>query len=90
MKTGTDLGTDFALRLATEEDIPALNALIEASVRGLQADDYTQARIEGALGNVLGLDTQLIRDRTCFVADAFTSTRHAQTVEDESGGANYR
>lgn len=61
--------TRFTLRLATEEDIPALHALIEASVRGLQAGDYTQAQIEGALGTVLGLDTQLIRDRTYFVAE---------------------
>jgi GNAT superfamily N-acetyltransferase len=60
----------FNLRLATEEDIPTLHALIEASVRGLQAGDYTQAQIEGALGTVLGLDTQLIRDRTYFVAEA--------------------
>jgi GNAT superfamily N-acetyltransferase len=59
---------DFRLRLATDEDIPALHALIEASVRGLQADDYTPAQIEGALGTVLGLDTQLIADRTYFVA----------------------
>ena len=60
----------FQLRLATEEDIPTLHALIEASVRGLQAGDYTPAQIEGALGTVLGLDTQLIRDRTYFVAEA--------------------
>jgi GNAT superfamily N-acetyltransferase len=60
----------FTLRLATEEDIPALDALIEASVRELQAGDYTQAQIAGALGTVLGLDTQLIRDRTYFVAEA--------------------
>jgi len=59
----------FRLRLATEEDIPALNVLIEASVRGLQAGDYTEAQIEGALGTVLGLDTQLIRDGTYFVAE---------------------
>ena len=61
----------FRLRVATEEDIPALHALIEASVRGLQAGDYTPAQIEGALGTVLGLDTQLIRDRTYFVAEEF-------------------
>jgi hypothetical protein len=30
----------FNLRLATEEDVPALQALIEAFVRGLQAGDY--------------------------------------------------
>jgi GNAT superfamily N-acetyltransferase len=59
----------FRLRLATEEDIPALHSLIEASVRGLQAGDYTPAQIEGALGTVLGLDTQLIRDWTYFVAE---------------------
>ena len=61
----------FTLRLATEADIPALHALIEASVRGLQARDYTPAQIEGALGTVLGLDTQLIADQTYFVAETF-------------------
>jgi GNAT superfamily N-acetyltransferase len=59
----------FAIRLATEADIPALHALIESSVRGLQVHDYTPAQIEGALGTVLGLDTQLIADRTYFVAE---------------------
>jgi GNAT superfamily N-acetyltransferase len=59
----------FTLRLATEADVPALHALIEASVRGLQAGDYTPAQIEGALGTVLGLDTQLIQDRTYFLAE---------------------
>ncbi len=62
--------TAFQLRLATDEDVPALHGLIEASVRGLQAADYTPAQIEGALGTVLGLDTQLIRDRTYFMAEA--------------------
>lgn len=60
----------FSLRLATEGDIPALNALVEASVRGLHVDDYTPAQIEGALGTALGVDTQLIRDRTYFIAEA--------------------
>ena len=60
----------FSLRLATDEDIPALHQLIEASVRGLQTNDYTPAQIEGALGTVLGLDTQLVRDQTYFVAEA--------------------
>jgi GNAT superfamily N-acetyltransferase len=71
----------FTLRLATEEDIPALHALIEASVRGLQAGDYTQTQIEGALGTVLGLDTQLIRDKTYFVAEiADTAPAPAQNA----------
>jgi GNAT superfamily N-acetyltransferase len=59
----------FTLRLATEDDVPALHALIESSVRGLQANDYTPLQIEGALGTVLGLDTQLIRDKTYFIAE---------------------
>jgi len=59
----------FQLRLATEADLPALHALIEQSVRVLQAGDYTPAQMEGALGTVLGVDTQLIRDRTYFVAE---------------------
>jgi len=62
-------GSLFRLRLATEEDIPKLHALIEASVRGLQAGDYTPDQIEGALGTVLGLDTQLIADQTYFIAE---------------------
>ena len=70
MKSHKDSGAVFALRLATEEDVPALNKLIEASVRGLQAGDYTAAQIDGALGTVLGLDTQLIRDRTYFLAES--------------------
>ena len=60
----------YSIRLATEDDIPGLHALIEASVRGLQAGDYTPAQMEGALGTVLGVDTQLIRDRTYFVAES--------------------
>jgi GNAT superfamily N-acetyltransferase len=59
----------FQLRVATEQDIPTLHALIEASVRGLQTNDYTPAQVQGALGTVLGLDTQLIRDQTYFIAE---------------------
>jgi GNAT superfamily N-acetyltransferase len=60
----------FSLRIATDDDIPALHALVEASVRGLQANDYTAAQIEGALGTALGVDTELICDRTFFIAEA--------------------
>src|ERR1700678_4251709 len=65
-----DQATGFTLRLGTEEDTPALEALIEASVRGLQAGDYSPAQIDGALGTVLGLDSVLIADQTYFVAEA--------------------
>ena len=66
--------TGLSIRLAQQSDIPALHTLIEASVRGLQADYYTPAQIEGALGTVLGLDTQLIRDQTYFLAEVEDAT----------------
>src|SRR6202453_4235297 len=80
----------FVLRLATEEDIPALHALIEASVRGLQAGDYTSAQIEGALGTVLGLDTQLIRDQTYFIAETISAKDSAQPKLAACGGWSKR
>ena len=64
----------FTIRVATPADVPLLHALIEASVRGLQANDYTPAQIEGALGTVLGLDTQLIADETYFVVEAVNAS----------------
>ena len=60
---------EIRIRLATPQDVPALHGLIEASVRRLQAGDYTPAQIEGALGTVLGLDTQLVADQTYFIAE---------------------
>jgi GNAT superfamily N-acetyltransferase len=80
----------FALRLATEDDIPALHALIEASVRGLQAGDYTQAQIEGALGTVLGLDTQLIADGTYFIAESLSGNPDARQPPAGCGGWSKR
>ena len=61
----------IAIRLAEERDIPELSRLIEASVRGLQAGDYSAAQLEGALKAVYGVDTRLIADGTYFVAEAF-------------------
>lgn len=60
----------FTLRKATIGDIPNLREVIEASVRGLQANDYSPAQIEGALQSVYGVDTQLIADGTYFAAEA--------------------
>jgi GNAT superfamily N-acetyltransferase len=58
---------NFLLRPATLEDIPRLREIIQASVRTLQAADYTPAQLEGALESVYGVDTQLIADGTYFV-----------------------
>ena len=58
------------LRLATSQDIPALQNLIDQSVRSLSVDYYSPAQIDSALTNVFGVDTQLIADQTYFVAEA--------------------
>jgi GNAT superfamily N-acetyltransferase len=58
------------LRVAVPADIPVLRELIERSVRGLQAQDYTPAQIEGALHTVFGVDSQLIADGTYIVGEA--------------------
>ena len=59
----------FSVRRATMDDIPRLRKLIEASVRGLQTEDYSAAQIDGALRSVYGVDSQLIADGTYFVAE---------------------
>ncbi len=57
------------LRKATPADIPRMREIIEASVRGLQAADYSPAQIDGALKSVYGVDSQLIADGTYFAAE---------------------
>ncbi len=59
----------FSLRKATLEDRPALEQLIADSARGL-SPDYTAAQVEAALGSAFGVDSELIRDGTYFVAEA--------------------
>src|ERR1700677_2646790 len=59
----------FVIRRATPEDIAPLQVLIDLSVRVLQMEDYSPAQIEGALGTVFGVDSQLIADGTYFVAE---------------------
>lgn len=59
--------TPWPIRLAGEEDIPALEALIPLSVHGLQSGAYSEAQRHAALGPVFGVDRQLIRDGTYFV-----------------------
>ena len=68
---------DFLIRLATAADVPALAALIELSVRGLQSRDYSPQQIELALKTVYGVDTQLIADGTYFVAETASGGNRA-------------
>lgn len=57
----------IAIRLATFDDIPALEVLIADSVMNLQPQ-YTREQRLAALGSVFGVDRQLIADGTYFAA----------------------
>jgi len=58
----------YTLRCATVDDIPALAALIPRSVRAHSTTYYSAAQTEAAIRYVFGVDSQLIADRTYFVA----------------------
>src|ERR1700674_1406454 len=68
------------IRVAEARDIPLLRELIEASVRGLQAGDYSAAQLENALRTVYGVDTQLISDGTYFAAEETEASGAAALV----------
>jgi GNAT superfamily N-acetyltransferase len=58
----------IVLRKATPADIAEMQALIARSARGLSRDDYRPSQVEGALRGAFGVDSQLLRDETYFVA----------------------
>jgi len=64
------LTMEISIRVATMEDIPTLRQLIPASARGLSRGYYTSEQIESAIQYVFGVDTQLIADRTYYVAES--------------------
>jgi GNAT superfamily N-acetyltransferase len=57
-------------RVALMTDVSALEELIRISARGLRGNYYTSEQTEGAIDTVFGVDTQLIKDGTYFVAMA--------------------
>ncbi len=58
---------DINIRQAQLADMPQIEALIESSVRTLQAGDYDPEQIERSLRLVFGVDQRLITDGTYFV-----------------------
>jgi GNAT superfamily N-acetyltransferase len=56
------------IRVATPADIPALQALIPQSVRGLSIGYYTPEQMERAITHIFGVDTQLVADGTYYAA----------------------
>jgi GNAT superfamily N-acetyltransferase len=59
----------FTHRLARREDIPALKLLMAESIRELLRDFLSPEAVEASF-DVMGLDTQLIDDRTYFVIES--------------------
>ncbi|HEV2615102.1 MAG TPA: GNAT family N-acetyltransferase [Candidatus Acidoferrales bacterium] len=68
------------IRQAVPADVPILRKLIDASVRGLQAQDYTPTQIELALKTVCDVDSQLIADGTYFVAEIQSSDKDGSVI----------
>ncbi len=60
---------NWPLRIARDEDAPALAQLIEHVTRTSLMRCYSEAQLAVALGPVFGLDRQLIRDGTYFVVE---------------------
>jgi GNAT superfamily N-acetyltransferase len=58
----------FTHRLATPDDLPALREVMRRSIEGLQ-DDYLTAEQVRASHQVMGLDSQLVKDGTYFVVE---------------------
>jgi GNAT superfamily N-acetyltransferase len=82
--------TNFHIRPAIEADLPILHALIEASVRQLQAEDYSPSQRESALATVFGVDTQLIADGTYLVVEYWPSESQASRAIVACGGWSKR
>jgi GNAT superfamily N-acetyltransferase len=83
-----DFDMSIRIRQAVAADVPVLRELIDASVRELQAQDYSAAQIEGALRTVFGVDSQLIADGTYLVAKETTAS--GETVIAGCGGWSKR
>ena len=61
---------EIAIRMATMQDVPALKELIPTSARELSKGYYTPQQAESAIKYIFGADTQLIADKTYYIAEA--------------------
>lgn len=57
------------IRIASIADVPGIASLIPRSVYGLGIASYRPEQLDAALRGSFGVDTQLIRDATYFVAE---------------------
>ena len=61
---------EITIRVARMDDIPTLQELIPQSARELSQGYYTPEQIASAIQYIFGVDTQLICDRTYYLAEA--------------------
>ncbi|HRH19875.1 MAG TPA: GNAT family N-acetyltransferase [Brevundimonas sp.] len=61
-------GGNLTWRLATEDDLPVLHALMDAAISGPLAEVLTPEQVQ-ASRLIMGVDTQLIADRTYFLVE---------------------
>lgn len=60
--------TSTSIRIATPDDVPALETLIAASARALGPPYYTAEETEAAIAHVFGVDSELVADESYLVA----------------------
>jgi GNAT superfamily N-acetyltransferase len=80
----------FEIRPAVPEDVPVLRKLIDASVRQLQAQDYSPAQIDSALRTVFGVDSQLVADGTYLVVQTVPPVGPEKAIIVACGGWSKR
>jgi GNAT superfamily N-acetyltransferase len=70
MSLSSSASAPIELRLAVDADVAAIRELIARSVRGLAQGIYSPEQIDLSLIHVFGVDTQLIADKTYYVAES--------------------
>ncbi|MBC7878959.1 MAG: GNAT family N-acetyltransferase [Anaerolineales bacterium] len=61
---------EISIRVAVMDDVPTLKELIPLSARELSKGYYAPEQVESAIQYIFGVDTQLLRDKTYYVAEA--------------------
>ena len=77
------MNTQLTWRLAEPADVSAINALTARSIRALHLGSYSDDVIDEAVRHAYGVDWQLVRDGTYFVAEI-------EGVIAGAGGWSYR
>ena len=59
----------IAIRPAVAAEIPALEALVARSARGLSGGTYSGAEIDALVEHIFGIDSEVVADGTYLVAE---------------------